>query len=424
MEKIPIFSKNENLLEDLSGLVPKDLTEKFEFLRLENVVETIDFLNIETPSFIVLDFTGECQTSIELLHTLRSDPWLLACGIVAIYDQPSFFKEVPAISRANLIAGLAQSQVKKFFPQVLRIINDNRQFLFQRFIAQDLSSPVSGSFVVPNNLVAGTCFGNLIVNFLYNLHRINDEMKFSLGLILQELLVNAVEHGNCMVTKEEKAQWLNNGQEIHALLERRLQDPEIAGRSVTFDYQISNDFSTFQISDQGTGFDWRRHFVEVQKENMELCGRGLSIAKNFFPDLKFNEAGNQVSFRVDHKQDQANTAPGLFSNQEALDFSPGEVIFFQGERSDHLYYIMKGTFTVEVNGKEVARLQRDDIFMGEMSFLLKNHRTATIKALSPGCLTRISKKDFIEAIREKPQYGLFLCRLMAERIARLNVQMY
>ena len=65
-------------------------------------------------------------------------------------------------------------------------------------------------------------------------------------------------------------------------------------------------------------------------------------------------------------------------------------------------------------------LNQDDIFLGEMSFLLNNRRSASVKAVTNGALIRISKKEFVAGIKEKPHYSLFLARLLAQRIERLN----
>ena len=62
----------------------------------------------------------------------------------------------------------------------------------------------------------------------------------------------------------------------------------------------------------------------------------------------------------------------------------------------------------------------DDMFLGEMSFLLKNQRNATIRALTAGTLIEITKRSFVEAVKEQPHYALLLCRLLAQRVARGN----
>jgi len=67
-------------------------------------------------------------------------------------------------------------------------------------------------------------------------------------------------------------------------------------------------------------------------------------------------------------------------------------------------------------------LTPDDIFMGEMSFLLSNRRSATVVSKGKSVLIRISKQDFVNLIKENPHYGIFLARLLAQRLARLNLR--
>ena len=67
-------------------------------------------------------------------------------------------------------------------------------------------------------------------------------------------------------------------------------------------------------------------------------------------------------------------------------------------------------------------LTPDDLFMGEMSFLLSNRRSATVVAKGTCTLIKISKQDFVNLIKENPHYGIFLARLLAQRLARLNAR--
>ena len=38
-------------------------------------------------------------------------------------------------------------------------------------------------------------------------------------------------------------------------------------------------------------------------------------------------------------------------------------------------------------------------------------------------LIRIFKQDFVNIIKDSPHYGIFLARLLAQRLARLNLRM-
>ncbi|MCF7929602.1 MAG: cyclic nucleotide-binding domain-containing protein, partial [Spirochaetales bacterium] len=84
------------------------------------------------------------------------------------------------------------------------------------------------------------------------------------------------------------------------------------------------------------------------------------------------------------------------------------------------YYIVSGSLKIYAGGKLVSKLTPDDIFLGEMSFLLSNRRTASVISEGTSVLIQISKNDFINAVKEHPYYGIFLARLLARRLSRLN----
>jgi hypothetical protein len=233
--------------------------------------------------------------------------------------------------------------------------------------------------------------------------------------------MNALEHGKCGISYEEKTNWLENGGYIGDLIALKCQQPEIAKRQVTFEYTINPNFSKFVISDDGDGFDWRKVKDTTDEENLlDLHGRGILLAKSFSKNLVYNEKGNVVSFEVEYSRNGNIVTPSLFRNIKSIEVKAGETIFEQGESSNFLYYIVKGSYEILVNDHRVSTLFPDDLIMGELSFLLNNRRSATVKAITDGKLIKISKREFIQTIRKNPHYALFLCRLLAQRIHRLN----
>ncbi len=68
----------------------------------------------------------------------------------------------------------------------------------------------------------------------------------------------------------------------------------------------------------------------------------------------------------------------------------------------------------------VARITPSDIFMGEMAFLLQNHRSATVIANCPGKIIKISRNSYINAIKKFPHYGILLSKLLAKKLVRAN----
>ena len=112
--------------------------------------------------------------------------------------------------------------------------------------------------------------------------------------------------------------------------------------------------------------------------------------------------------------------PRAFESQDEVVFRPGQTVFEQGEASDFLYYIVSGKFAIIADGKVVSELTPADVFLGEMSFLLNNQRSATVRSVGRGVLLKISKAAFVNAIKANPHYGIFLARMIAQRLARLN----
>lgn len=69
---------------------------------------------------------------------------------------------------------------------------------------------------------------------------------------------------------------------------------------------------------------------------------------------------------------------------------------------------------------KVGALGPEDIFVGEMSFLLNNRRSATVRAETEGKLVKISRRAFVTVIKEYPHYGIFLSKLLARKLVRAN----
>ncbi|MGB3397509.1 MAG: hypothetical protein WBB60_13775, partial [Nitrospira sp.] len=56
----------------------------------------------------------------------------------------------------------------------------------------------------------------------------------------------------------------------------------------------------YVITDQGNGFRWNGFLTRSDEpcDSRDANGRGVFLAKAFFPDLTYNERGTEVSFSV------------------------------------------------------------------------------------------------------------------------------
>jgi hypothetical protein len=418
MRKIPVVSSDAKLNEAIRlecSRTEGDLSPEF----FSDSVEVIEFLKYELPEIKIFYFSDPKVDCLGILKEIQKDPWLHYGGIIGIHDNADDKKLLEAMRDASLIAVLRKNEFLANLPRLLRILRQNKQILFQRGIQQHLLKNISGAFVIDNDPLDIVTYTNLVTNYLYNSSFIGREEKEKLHVALQELLINAIEHGNCKISYDEKTAWLEKNRDIMELIREKNKDSAVKARKVYFSYTISTEKTSIAIRDEGEGFDWRARLAAAP-DSPGLHGLGMKMANIYVRKLSYNERGNEVAFEIEHRKAESNAIPGIFARSEEIAFKDGEYVCAEGEETDVLYYIVSGTLYVYSKGKFVSSLTPDDLFMGEMSFLLSNRRSATVVAKGPCTLIKISKQDFVNLIKENPHYGIFLARLLAQRLARLN----
>lgn len=125
--------------------------------------------------------------------------------------------------------------------------------------------------------------------------------KLHLRGTLQELLFNAVEHGNLEIYYRDKQRAIADNR-YEALLAQRMADPRCRDRLVTVlvEYDRLARRLRYRIVDEGKGFNWRSLLRRSQDgcPSEDVNGRGIFLARSFFPDLIYNERGNEVTITV------------------------------------------------------------------------------------------------------------------------------
>ncbi|KAI9353676.1 hypothetical protein BDR26DRAFT_10163 [Obelidium mucronatum] len=82
-------------------------------------------------------------------------------------------------------------------------------------------------------------------------------------------------------------------------------------------------------------------------------------------------------------------------------FIPGDFIIKQGDSGNEMYFILSGKVNVYVNGAKVVSLY-DGAYLGEVSLITRHLRTATVQAVLPCVLYKLTRHDFHAVINEFP----------------------
>jgi len=99
----------------------------------------------------------------------------------------------------------------------------------------------------------------------------------------------------------------------------------------------------------------------------------------------------------------------------------GENVVDQDQTSDALYLVLEGELAVLRDGKEVARLTKHLSF-GEMGLLLRQRRTATVRAIVDSRVLELGQADLDRMLVEEPARAAVLYRTLAECLAEYLTQ--
>lgn len=118
------------------------------------------------------------------------------------------------------------------------------------------------------------------------------------AVVLSELMINAIEHGNLGITYADKKRLrLENTWEEEVA--RRMVLPEYSGRSVLVRVERRLDHLEFTLIDAGQGFDWQRYLDFEPERATDPNGRGIAMARMMsFATLEYRGNGNTVVVTV------------------------------------------------------------------------------------------------------------------------------
>ena len=98
--------------------------------------------------------------------------------------------------------------------------------------------------------------------------------------------------------------------------------------------------------------------------------------------------------------------------------SAGATVIREGQTTGHLYVLIEGRLEVVKGDTVVASIAEPGAVLGEMSILLDQPHTATVRAASDSTFYEI--EDAASFLRGQPDVTLLIARLLAQRLNVAN----
>lgn len=105
---------------------------------------------------------------------------------------------------------------------------------------------------------------------------------------IEEMIANAIEHGNLAIGFVKKSEALKQGN-FGSLIKQKLINSKNSQKKIYISSHLAGKSFTITIKDQGDGFDW--------KSLHHYNGRGIILTKIFFDEVIYNNPGNQVTLK-------------------------------------------------------------------------------------------------------------------------------
>ncbi|NIM14447.1 MAG: SpoIIE family protein phosphatase [Candidatus Aminicenantes bacterium] len=281
---ILIIDDNVDLLEYLKDFF---MIYNYEVILAENGNEGIEKFREFSPDIVISDIRLPDKS-----------------GNIVVKEIKEIDKDVPIIvitgySDHNLILsamknGAVELLKKPFKPKDLKYLISKIETLFKK-----IKVKLSSSFLqwekrhlkIANDIHIIPSVTDFIFS---NVDYIFGEISF-MKIGLQEILINAIEHGNLDISYDDKQQLLTTG-EYNRVLKHKAALPENVDKYVDIKVFSTPEYLKLIIEDMGEGFDLSAIPDPENPENF-LCehGKGIMMTLNAYDEVTYNEKGNKVT---------------------------------------------------------------------------------------------------------------------------------
>ena len=109
----------------------------------------------------------------------------------------------------------------------------------------------------------------------------------------------------------------------------------------------------------------------------------------------------------------------LFSRDDAIQLSAGDVLFREGDEGDKMYVLLEGTVDVTIAGK-VVETAGSGALLGEIALIERSPRSATVTATAPCRLAQVDQRRFHFLVQQTPFFATHVMHVLAGRLRSMD----
>jgi CheY-like chemotaxis protein len=255
-----------------------------------NGKEALAYMAGTLPDLVVTDLYMPEMNGLELLTAVMDGYPLVP--VILVTSRGSEEIAVQALEQGAASYVPKRMLTKYLLDTIYRVLSVSDQ---RRSRAQLLGgmNQFDCAFVLNNSIGLISPLVSYLQDNLMHMGLCGDTDRTRIGVALQEALINALHHGNLEVQSELQEEAPKRYDE---LIEQRQKMTPYQSRNIYVEARLSRSEAVFVIRDEGPGFDASKVPDPTEPSNLDkTSGRGLLLMRTFMSEVKYNDAGNQVT---------------------------------------------------------------------------------------------------------------------------------
>ena len=282
--KILIVDDNIDLLDYLKDFF---MIYNYEVILAETGVEGIEKFREFSPDIVISDMRLPDKNGNIVVKEIKEIDREVPIIIITGYSDHQLILSAMKNGACDLLK-------KPFKPNDLKYLINKIETLFRKIKVKLSSAFVQWEkrhLIIRNDLR----IIRSVVDFIFsNIDYISEDVSF-MKIGLQEILINAIEHGNLEISNKEKKELLDRG-DYNKILNKRVQDSAYKDKFVDIKVFSTPEYLKVTVQDMGKGFDPTQIPDPINPENfLEEYGKGIFMAINAFDEVEYNDIGNCVT---------------------------------------------------------------------------------------------------------------------------------
>ncbi|MBN1799166.1 MAG: response regulator [Spirochaetales bacterium] len=287
-KKILIVDDELSIRELLSELMHK---HNHQVIAAENGMEAVKLYQLTHPDIVITDIKMPKLDGISLLKQLKSIDNNVLIILISSFGNEEILLEALRAGAVNFIR--KPFKIEEITDTVENILAHKAQIESGSLPFHSVIDEKKEYVIVTEKAHLGYLINQITVNFK---NIFSDEEIINLRLGIEEMIANAIEHGNLAIGFSKKSEALKKGN-FGSLLEQKLKNSENSQKQIFISSHLTKKSFSITIRDQGSGFDWKNLPSLSAQSLHHYNGRGIILTKIFFDRVIYNDAGNQVTLK-------------------------------------------------------------------------------------------------------------------------------